>query len=703
MATFHLTDPGGATYEVEAPDEHAAIAAFGQMQGGASAAAARPPSQAAGDNSDASPSTWQDHLHNARQSFDNATKALENGYLFGLGDRARAGIGALVGDGSYGANLKQEQAQSGQFRQDHPILDPVLEATGSVAAPLGAVGAAARGATLGAKTLLGAGAGGAIGGVQGAASSPDWTDLPQVAKDAYHSALANGLFGAAIPAGGQLIGAGVRGVSNAVRGAADGMSRGASGHLISALEADTPAGVRQSLTELGPEGMLADTGPAMLGKTQGASLNSDEARSIAQSALRARDQGTNARVAGDVNAALGPAEDPQTVTNAIAAHRTATDNVNYPAALNNAPPVRTAPILTDLEDMIRQAPVGGMENRALSNLRDMMMTTERRARMDPNAPGRQAMDARGNLLFDDVPVSQNDAGVLHKVKGEIDNVINYDAPGLGVPAGALARQQGALKQIRGRLNEALERQVPGYASANVASAALARRGEAVDQGTQYLGSGKTTPSPERFAGDFAQREPGEQIAFSKGSRGEIDRQLGTKLNDLQALKQVLQGEGGWNTAKLATVHGADAAQRLVDSVDRNIRYRGTFNKVNENSQTAQRTAAANAMKPVPPDEVPLINPNMSFTGLLSTIAKKATEAGAGAFRTDPTRHYGEVARILTAQGPQRDAHFSSLVDTLARRDQNSATSQAVGNRSALAAAIAGNAALEDDRKQRQRQ
>ena len=650
------------------------------------------PSAAATVNSTSAPEpTWQDHLHNARESFHNATRALENGFLFGLGDRARAGISAVIGDGSYGDNLSREQAQTNQFRKDHPIAAPILESTGIVAAPLGAIGAAAKATTLGGKTLAGAGAGGAIGTLQGAAESPDWTDVRQTAKDAAASGGANAFVGMAIPGVGQLIGAGVRGVSNAVRGTAGGMSRAASAHLTSAFEADTPAAVRQALSELGPEGMLADAGPAMLGKTQGASLNSDEARSIAQTALRTRDQGTNARVMGDVERALGPAEDPQTVTNAIITHRSNVDNAAYPAALGNAPEVQTAPILTRLDDMIGQAPVGSMEHRALTNLRDMMMTTERRPLLD--AHGYPQYDRLGNERFQDVPVSQNDANILHKVKGELDNVIQYDAPGLGVPAGALARQQGSLKLMRGELNDALEHQVPGYLEANRQSAALARRGEAVEAGTQYLGAGKTTPSPDRFAIEHAQREPGEQIAFGKGSRGEVDRLLGTKINDLQALKQVLQGEGGWNAAKIGTVHGPDAASQLIDSVDRNIRYRGTFNKVNENSQTAQRTAAANAMKPVPPNEVPLINPNMSLTGALSTAAKKAAEAGANAFRPDPTRSYGEIARILTAQGGERDAHVSALAGALARRDRNSATSQAIGNRSALAAAIAGTSRL----------
>ncbi len=261
--------------------------------------------------------------------------------------------------------------------------------------------------------------------------------------------------------------------------------------------------------------------------------------------MTARNQGTNQRIAGDVNAALGPAEDPQTVTNAIRAHRSAVDEVNYPAAFRGAPPVDTANVLVQLGPMIQGSV--GMERRALENLRGMLMTERQVPRLDPQT-GAHMSDARGNPLFDSIPTPQTDPQILHKIKGEIDNVIQYDAPGLGIPAAALSRQQGALKHLRGELNDTLEGQVPGYARANAQSSALARRGEAVDLGTQYLGSGKTTASPERFSAEFNQLQPGEQIAFAKGSRGNIDRVLGTKANDLQALKSELQGEGGWNTA-----------------------------------------------------------------------------------------------------------------------------------------------------------
>src|SRR6202043_2462713 len=110
------------------------------------------------------------------------------------------------------------------------------------------------------------------------------------------------------------VGAGYRAAANAFGGKVEGMSRAAGGHLVSAMEADGPAAVQQRMRELGPDAMLADAGPANLGKAQGASLNSDEGRSVIQGALTTRDKGTNARIQSDVHAALGPAEDPVTAT-----------------------------------------------------------------------------------------------------------------------------------------------------------------------------------------------------------------------------------------------------------------------------------------------------------------------------------------------------------------------------------------------------
>ncbi|WOH58528.1 hypothetical protein [Bradyrhizobium sp. BWC-3-1] len=639
----------------------------------------------------AAPTEPKGMLQTVREAIHAPTRALENGVMLGLGDRARAVIDSALSGGGYGEHLKNEQGETEQFAKAHPIAAPVLEATGGVIAPIGVLGAAAQGATLGTKTLLGAGAGGGIGAVQGAFGSKDWTDVPQLVKDTAVGGILGGALGGVMPAAGGAAGRVYGALTNAITGKVDGMSRAAGGHLVRAVEADGPAAVQARVAELGPDAMLADAGPALLGKAQGASLNSDEGRSVLQTALTTRNEGTNARIQRDVNQALGPAEDPQIVTDSIRAHRSAVDNVNYPAALENAPDVRTAHILTQIDDMLPRSV--GNEHRALTNLRAMMMTTERRPLLD--AQGHPQYDNMGRQRWQEVPVSQNDAEVLHKVKQELDNVIEYDAPGLGVPAGALTRQQGVLRHMRGQVNQALEEQVPGYANANAVSAALARRGEAVQNGTQYLGSGKTTPSPERFAADFEPLSQGEKIAFAKGSRGEVNRVLGTKANDLQALRGELQGEGGWNTDKLATVHGVPETNDLIASVERNLKFRDTHQKVVEGSQTDLRNAARKEMKPDPSTETPLFNPNSTLTGMLATVGKKTTQKVVDALtQSDPTRHYGEVARALTEQGSARDARLLAIVNAINSRQGNVEGAKTAGNAGAVVAALLGNSAAD---------
>lgn len=683
----------GVTSEQQAPAPSTA-----SVPAVAAPVAESPPAPAAGGS-------YLDRIGGYVRSFRDAvhapTRVLENGFLFGLGDRARAGMDAVIGAGGYGDNLAREQAETARFQAAHPIAAPAVEAVGNITTPLGVIGAAARGATLGTKMLYGAGAGTVLGGLQGAAGSKDWTNLPQTAVDAGIGGIVGGGVGAAMPGAARIIGAGYNAVANAARGQAEGMSRGASRHLVDAIAADTPAAVQARLAELGPDAMLVDAGPSFLGKGQGASLNSDEGRTIMQGRLGVRDQATNRRIMEDVNRALGPAEDPQTVRNAIVGHRSEVDARNYPAAFRDAPPVDTSNVLVELGPMIQGSPTGSMERRALENLRGMLMTERPVPRLDPNT-GAHMSDAQGNRLYDMVPEPQSDPQLLHKIKGEIDNVVEYDAPGLGIPAAALSRQQGALKHIRGILNESLEQQVPGYMAANRQSAGLARRAEAVELGTQYLGSGKTTASPGRFVDEFGRLTPGEQIAFAKGSRGEIERKLGTKANDLVALRSELQGEGGWNTAKLAAVHGEPSAQELINSVNRNLKFRDTHNKIVENSQTAQRLAAKEAMNPSPSSETPMINPNATLSGMSVTAIKKALGMAYGAVKPSETRAFGEIADILSTQGPARDARVQAIIDALERRRGNAAIAPVAGDRAALFAAIAAHGGAARMRQKRNR-
>jgi hypothetical protein len=142
---------------------------------------------------------------------------------------------------------------------------------------------------------------------------------------------------------------------------------------------------------------------------------------------------------------------------------------------------------------------------------------------------------------------------------------------------------------------------------------------------------------------------------------------------------------------------------MAASVERNLKFRDTHNKVVENSQTAQRQAAAREMKPEPSSDTPFINPNSTVTGMVGTAAKKGVQSIVNALtRSDPTRHYGEVARALSEQGSARDARLMAIVNALDKRRGNAAVSSAAGDKTALIAGILANsyASQSDPRRNR---
>ena len=551
----------------------------------------------------------------------------------------------------------------------------------------------ASGSTMLARALSGAGSGAAFGAAQGASDTPDLTNLDSAAKNIGTGALVGGTIGASLPivAGG--IGSAYTAAANVIDGGAPGISRAAQSPLLAALQADGVGNVQSAASRLGDQGMLADMGPAMLGKAQGATLNSDDARTILTNALQARAAGANARIGSDVDAAFGPAEDPQLVRNSIVDTRSAVDGQNYPPVLANAPPVDTTGVATTVGQLLSNSLPGTMANKALLNVRNMLMDQREVPALD--SEGNPLIGASGEPVTTMQPIPRDDAGQLHSLKTELDNVINYDAPGLGVPAGALSNQQGILKLIRGQLNGALEDQVPGYAAANSASSALAKRAEAVQLGTSILDSGKTAITPQNLSQQFGAMQPGEQIALAKGARGEIDRVLDTRANDLVAGKNIIKGEGDWNRARLSTVFGAAPTNAVINTMDRESQFANTVNKVVENSQTAQRNASAAAMRAPTTSGHPLISPDSTISGVGMTLAKKGISAVSNALKSDPTSSYGELARVLSAQGPQRDAYISALTDALGRSNANAATGQTIGNAAALAAALSGGQYLGD--------
>jgi hypothetical protein len=227
------------------------------------------------------------------------------------------------------------------------------------------------------------------------------------------------------------------------------------------------------------------------------------------------------------------------------------------------------------------------------------------------------------------------------------------------------------------------------------SALLARQADAIEQGYESaLSGGRSATNPTDLATQLSQAGPEVLPGLRIGTRAALENSLGTKANDLAALRNELQfgnGQGNnpsWNQQKLGMIFSPQAADDLANTVNREATFSQTNNDVARNSMTAQRQSAASGMRPsVGTDNIPLINPGSTIPGMITTGAKRLGASILQSVLPDPTRAYGEVADILTAQGPQRDAYVSALVDALQRRSSNAQAAQAIGNNASLIAGL----------------
>jgi hypothetical protein len=203
-----------------------------------------------------------------------------------------------------------------------------------------------------------------------------------------------------------------------------------------------------------------------------------------------------------------------------------------------------------------------------------------------------------------------------------------------------------LGEARRSVDETLTVAVPGIKGVDAKFAELARQSEAFDQGTRILRTGPEAQHPadvvEMFmAGPQGQMTGPSAVPFrlSQGARADIDRLIGTRANDLQALRNAVGGEGDWNRAKLVSAFGPDKTDDLLRIIDNETKMRGTFSGVMQNSETAARQAA---QRDVAPRQFNSIN--------LMDILSGLPRAGANlAARTRSEQINREVARALASR------------------------------------------------------
>mgnify|MGYP007100050695 CR=1 FL=1 len=519
----------------------------------------------------------------------------------------------------------------------------MLGAAGSLSMASSAIPGAARvlgitGPTMRARMAAGAGSGAALAG----------GDAMVRGNDPFAGMAFGGVGGAAGPPVGALLGAGANKLVNAVQyimpTQVNGVSRPAANLMGQIIAADEPAAVQASLARLGPQAMLMDAGPSMTNVGGGLATKPGEPQSVVMNALRQRAAGANSRLADDLNASIGTAPVPSQVEGGIRAAQQAL-SPQYTQALAGARAVNTQPLADALDAEV--ANLRGPAQRAVRDVRAML-----------DIPGTNHLDPHPRALL----------STRHAIDGLLETEQNSTV---------IAQ----LTAARRRIDTELTRAVPGIKDVDAQFQELARQNTGLALGGRVLDSGKTAIRPQEMRQQFQEAAipAGNMVGPSatpmriqEGARAEIDRLVGTKANDLVALRQALQGEGGWNTDKLSTLFGEQRANRLLNAVGREAQFADTTQTITRNSETARRVSANKLLESADPEST-------NYTG--STLGGLALQGAKNMIvnpimkmimqsNNEPMRN--ELARIMTLQGPARDIALNQLIRFAQRQAATSA-------------------------------
>jgi hypothetical protein len=322
---------------------------------------------------------------------------------------AATGLGGKFGD--YSGNLAQLRGEEGAAMAAHPNAAVAGGLVGGAAVPVPALGAVAKGVTLGGKVIRGAAAGGLLGAASGASSSQDLTDIGQTAKDAGIGALVGGGFGGAIPVAAQGAGAAARFIKGDTVPNIPGVNPAARDIYLSAIAKDGPENVARNAQLYGDPAMLFDYGTGLRGVAEGLATKDGPAASTIGDALGYRQAATNARVRAGLDQNFGVAQDPAAVAATITdAERAATGpllaraaqaGVPYPADLAQRPAVASA-------------------------LRDVAKDAANRGTPLPTV----TLDEAGNPVASDAALQAYEAGQRPAMTGALANMLGAD-PAMG--------------------------------------------------------------------------------------------------------------------------------------------------------------------------------------------------------------------------------------------------------------------------------
>lgn len=600
---------------------------------------------------------WADqHVANERQGgigqvVGDTVRQLARGTPVGSWlDEANAGTAALTGQAPYDEALAYQHAQDRAVDASTGNLGTAEKITGGVASiPFSPAIRLMQGSTLLPQAANAVATGLGYGSLYGLGEGDSMAERGK-----------NALAGAAI--GGVLGGVSVpvaKGASNAIGyiadqvkgrpGALQPFTKGAVDRVSRAVGDDVPnsADIPALASRFGQEGMLADVGPNLQGQLGAIARTPGSGRTIALRSLSDRADGAGQRITDELNASLGP-------------------EINLPSALD-AIDKRASSIASPLYKQFRNTPIPytveleGIVNQ-LKSEPSVLRDARRLANLD-DASGKKQFFAN---IGDDGSVS------VQRVPNAAEwDYIKRSLDGLAYSASATKNDRrvygGLSSKIKDHIDSILGDGDPAqsvWAKARAASAEGKGLTDAVESGQGAFSRGL---SPDSMSAELTQLSQPEQLAYTIGARQSVRDTMGnasTKwgANEDSAARKLLGSD--YARQKLEMLAGPQNARRLTSRLDTETSFDSTREAARGNSVTAAAQAAQKEFpSAVEPGTRSLQVGGQTITGLTVRGLKAVADAvSGGAIKERQQNIARDAARILTAQGSDRDSIATALMN-----------------------------------------
>lgn len=385
----------------------------------------------------------------------------------------------------------------------------------------------------------------------------------------------------------------------------------------------------QDLAALGPDARLWNSSESMTGLAQGIAASPTPARNAIVEALQEQRGRRVPRLEDDRVAAIGQGIDPDLLKQSLDDQGRKITGPMYRDAKKNAPditlPNASGHTLSQIMARKLTSPSDGRSLESRATMGGIMTEID-----DALAAGKPSLVAAR----------------LHSIRMNLDAKIVHGKDDLMSLSSAEKAEQAILKQARKTVDLVLKKKIPGFAQADAIHKDISGAKESVDYGRGALEGGKYAVSPERFAIEYAKRDP----AFvNEGMRADIRTAVGTQANDLPALRKKVGGEADWNRDKLATAFGPQAVDRLTKAIDREELFSRHGSNIEGGSQTASRREGVRVVEGA---DAPKVTGQETVVGLgLKGVAKMANAliSKAKIKASQPTRE--ALAKALMTKGP----------------------------------------------------